>query len=78
MQSCPCCTNVLIRQICNGHLNWFCRHCWANMPVGLQVNANVSMTQYVVAAQTIPERQTPSRKKKRMVVKRLPTSVRHS
>lgn len=28
---CPCCFNVLIRQIYLGEPSWYCRHCFQNM-----------------------------------------------
>jgi hypothetical protein len=37
MNSCPCCSDVLLRHIRGHEVYWFCRNCWQSMPV-LSVN----------------------------------------
>jgi hypothetical protein len=32
MNTCPCCSDILLRHIDQGSLYWFCRSCWAAMP----------------------------------------------
>jgi hypothetical protein len=32
MNTCPCCSNALLRHIKHGSLSWFCRSCWLEMP----------------------------------------------
>jgi hypothetical protein len=32
MDTCPCCSDVLLRHVAHGSLYWFCRSCWAKMP----------------------------------------------
>ena len=32
MNQCPCCSNTLLRQVRHGRVNWFCSHCWIEVP----------------------------------------------
>jgi hypothetical protein len=32
MDTCPCCSDTLLRHFDHGSLYWFCRSCWAEMP----------------------------------------------
>jgi hypothetical protein len=32
MSDCPCCSNILLRQLRSHQVVWFCRHCWQEMP----------------------------------------------
>jgi hypothetical protein len=32
MDTCACCSDVLLRHFDHGALYWFCRSCWAEMP----------------------------------------------
>jgi ribosomal protein L37AE/L43A len=32
MNTCPCCSERLIRQIRAGQTYWFCHRCWQDMP----------------------------------------------
>lgn len=32
MDTCPCCSDTLLRHFDHGALYWFCRSCWAEMP----------------------------------------------
>ncbi len=33
MNSCPCCSNQLLRHIRHQKLYWFCTSCWQEMPI---------------------------------------------
>jgi hypothetical protein len=33
MNSCPCCSNQLLRHVRGNEIYWFCRNCWQQMPV---------------------------------------------
>lgn len=33
MASCPCCSHSMLRHIRHHEVYWFCRTCWADMPV---------------------------------------------
>lgn len=33
MNTCPCCSDVLLRHFKNHREYWFCRHCWQEMPL---------------------------------------------
>ncbi len=32
MNSCPCCTAMLLRHVRHNDVYWFCPHCWQEMP----------------------------------------------
>lgn len=32
MNTCPCCSEVLLRHARHGGIYWFCPHCWQEMP----------------------------------------------
>jgi len=32
MNSCPCCSNQLLRHIRHHQIYWFCTNCWQEMP----------------------------------------------
>jgi hypothetical protein len=32
MNTCPCCSHVLLRHIRGNEIYWFCRNCWQEMP----------------------------------------------
>lgn len=32
MNSCPCCSNQLLRHARQNRVYWFCSHCWQEMP----------------------------------------------
>lgn len=36
MTICPCCSNKMLRHIRHGHLYWFCRDCWLELPLMLK------------------------------------------
>lgn len=40
MASCPCCSNSMLRHIQNRKIHWFCRTCWAEMPL-LELKSNI-------------------------------------
>jgi hypothetical protein len=42
MNTCPCCSNILLRQIHSNQVYWFCRHCWQEMPVFTCLKSNFS------------------------------------
>lgn len=33
MHECPCCSSPLLRHLQHHEICWFCRQCWAMMPV---------------------------------------------
>jgi DNA-directed RNA polymerase subunit M/transcription elongation factor TFIIS len=33
MTNCPCCSNMMLRHIRAHQVYWFCRSCWAEMPL---------------------------------------------
>ncbi|CUR33670.1 hypothetical protein PL9214520209 [Planktothrix tepida PCC 9214] len=33
MNTCPCCSESMLRHTRNHQVYWFCRHCWEEMPV---------------------------------------------
>jgi hypothetical protein len=33
MNSCPCCSDILLQHIKGSEIYWFCRSCWQEMPV---------------------------------------------
>lgn len=33
MNTCPCCSNLLLRHARRAEIYWFCPHCWQEMPV---------------------------------------------
>lgn len=33
MNTCPCCSNLLLRHARGEGIYWFCPHCWQEMPV---------------------------------------------
>jgi hypothetical protein len=43
MANCPCCCNSMLRHIRNHELHWFCRTCWAEMPLleTIETNRNI-------------------------------------
>ena len=43
MDTCPCCSDVLLRHVDHGSLYWFCRSCWAEMPSVEEYRARVAM-----------------------------------
>jgi ribosomal protein L37AE/L43A len=32
-QTCPCCSNSLLRHVRQGKLYWFCTSCWQEVPL---------------------------------------------
>ncbi len=32
-QTCPCCSNSLLRHVRQGRLYWFCTSCWQEVPL---------------------------------------------
>ena len=38
MTNCPCCSDLLLRQIHHHEIHWFCRTCWQEMPVMSEKN----------------------------------------
>lgn len=32
MNTCPCCSEVLLRHARHNKIYWFCTHCWQEMP----------------------------------------------
>lgn len=32
LNTCPCCSEVLLRHIRHDGVYWFCQHCWQEMP----------------------------------------------
>ncbi len=32
MNTCPCCSEVLLRHARHNQIYWFCPHCWQEMP----------------------------------------------
>jgi hypothetical protein len=43
MNTCPCCSDVLLRHVDHGSLYWFCRSCWAEMPSVEEYRARVAI-----------------------------------
>ncbi|MBW4520508.1 MAG: hypothetical protein KME16_12505 [Scytolyngbya sp. HA4215-MV1] len=33
MNTCPCCSNQMLRHFRHHQLYWFCRSCWQEMPI---------------------------------------------
>jgi DNA-directed RNA polymerase subunit M/transcription elongation factor TFIIS len=33
MNTCPCCSDILLRHVKENQVFWFCRNCWQSMPV---------------------------------------------
>ncbi len=44
MNTCPCCSDTLLRHFDRGALYWFCRSCWAEMPSVEAYRAQLSST----------------------------------
>jgi hypothetical protein len=44
MNTCPCCSDALLRHFDHGALYWFCRSCWAEMPSVEAYSAQLSST----------------------------------
>ena len=42
MNTCPCCSNILLRHIHSNQAYWFCRNCWQEMPVFTCLKSNFS------------------------------------
>lgn len=33
MNTCPCCSHILLKHFSQHREYWFCRHCWQEMPL---------------------------------------------
>lgn len=33
MNSCPCCSQIMLRHVRQHQVYWFCRNCWQEMPL---------------------------------------------
>ncbi|AFZ03954.1 hypothetical protein [Calothrix sp. PCC 6303] len=47
MNTCPCCSHVLLRHVRGNETYWFCRNCWQEMPEMNVTRINLeAMTQH--------------------------------
>ncbi|MFB2921503.1 hypothetical protein ACE1CB_23940 [Aerosakkonema sp. BLCC-F2] len=55
MTNCPCCSYQMVRHVRRHQTDWFCRHCWQEMP-NLCAEQNKTILGLSGSSKILPER----------------------
>jgi hypothetical protein len=60
MNTCPCCSHVLLRHIRSHEVYWFCRNCWQEMPEMSVKKMNLESIITGISSSRLRKKQMPS------------------
>ena len=54
MNTCPCCSEILLRHVRHNKIYWFCTHCWQEMDDPLWVRAEIEQSDFERSRALLP------------------------